>query len=425
MLTSAGTSFRFRTGRENKCSKSAAAEKKQKPNQRRLLFILTISIWSAALQAQVHSPMLPPYTDNSIANSEHLRDIFKKISNLQKSVISQVRIVHLGDSHIQNGILAGTARNILQKRFGNAGPGLIFPYRIAGTSGKNWVNFQTTSHWTSEKITQPQSLSQAGLCGYLLSTGSPDPEISLQTKDSFQLMRVFLRHSAKIRINNTGQPEQHDSLFRLTNHPYMEVYQAELEKPVQNCSIQMQAAAGKLNFHGLSLEKKSPGILYHDIGINSARYDHFVNDSLFWRQIEVLGADLYIISLGTNEAQNKALDPQKMLAILNQFTERLQKTAPRASVLIIAPALSCKSGKPNLQILEIGNLLASFALSRNFAFFDYNRAVGSPRFWLNRLLLSGDLVHYTEKGYQLQGLLLAQALLNEYNKFLTAPQNLR
>src|ERR1700722_15048738 len=69
--------------------------------------------------------------NNTITNSEGLDSFYKKLSVLKKTNKGVVRIVHIGDSHIQADILSGTVRNKLQQYFGNAGRGLIFPYQLA------------------------------------------------------------------------------------------------------------------------------------------------------------------------------------------------------------------------------------------------------------------------------------------------------
>ncbi|MCS6905840.1 MAG: hypothetical protein RML72_12715, partial [Bacteroidia bacterium] len=45
----------------------------------------------------------------------------------------KVKVVHIGDSHIQADIVTGHIRNTLQTIFGAGGRGFIFPYAAAGT----------------------------------------------------------------------------------------------------------------------------------------------------------------------------------------------------------------------------------------------------------------------------------------------------
>ena len=54
-----------------------------------------------------------------------------------------INIVHIGDSHIQADYFSGMLRMCLQKQFGNAGRGLIFPYKVAKTNEP--YNYLTTT----------------------------------------------------------------------------------------------------------------------------------------------------------------------------------------------------------------------------------------------------------------------------------------
>ena len=60
--------------------------------------------------------------------------IFPFFEKLKKSSEKKVKILHIGDSHIQPDKGTGVTRNKLQKLFGFGGRGLIFPYQLAGTA---------------------------------------------------------------------------------------------------------------------------------------------------------------------------------------------------------------------------------------------------------------------------------------------------
>ncbi len=57
---------------------------------------------------------------------------------------SILRIVYLGDSHIQADFGGDVVRQRLNRAAGNAGRGLIIPFKIAGTNQPNDYTFSTT-----------------------------------------------------------------------------------------------------------------------------------------------------------------------------------------------------------------------------------------------------------------------------------------
>ena len=62
---------------------------------------------------------------------ETLYRFYRKLDALRDGKKSTVNVVQIGDSHLETGQLPGVIRRRIQKVFGNAGRGFIYPYRIA------------------------------------------------------------------------------------------------------------------------------------------------------------------------------------------------------------------------------------------------------------------------------------------------------
>ena len=63
--------------------------------------------------------------------------LFAEMDSLQSGTDSVPRIVsmvHIGDSHVQAGFLTEAVRLPLQRRFGDAGRGLVVPLKLARTN---------------------------------------------------------------------------------------------------------------------------------------------------------------------------------------------------------------------------------------------------------------------------------------------------
>ena len=71
--------------------------------------------------------------EDTISNSYKLEKIYESLLNVNKTQ-SKIIFLHIGDSHIQADYLSHTIRTKLQKKFGNAGRGLISPLKIAITN---------------------------------------------------------------------------------------------------------------------------------------------------------------------------------------------------------------------------------------------------------------------------------------------------
>ena len=78
--------------------------------------------------------------------------------------------------------------------------------------------------------------------------------------------------------------------------------QASVEQKFEDAAI-IRNKIFALN--GLILENDNEGITYSSIGVNGAKSSDFNKFPLFFEQLPALEADLYVISLGTNESFDK------------------------------------------------------------------------------------------------------------------------
>ena len=106
-----------------------------------------------------------PENQNRIVNAKSLQQFFEELTQI-KSQNKVVSIVHIGDSHIQANYLTGKVRTLLQSNFGNAGRGVVFPYKIAGSYGPNDVQFSYDGDWEYYSIKKGFESNKIGLVGY-------------------------------------------------------------------------------------------------------------------------------------------------------------------------------------------------------------------------------------------------------------------
>ncbi|MFD2601145.1 LysM peptidoglycan-binding domain-containing protein [Flavobacterium suzhouense] len=122
--------------------------------------------------------------DNIITNTSALKLVFMKLYQMEKEKKGHVNIVHVGDSHIQADLMTGVIRKNLQERFGNAGCGFSFPYKLARTNGGRYVGFSSNASWQSRRnIYSQEAGMNVGLSGIALKTRE-DFVLALNVRDS-------------------------------------------------------------------------------------------------------------------------------------------------------------------------------------------------------------------------------------------------
>lgn len=178
--------------------------------------------------------------------------------------------------------------------------------------------------------------------------------------------------------------------------------------------------ASNFALNGLIFEKNNPGITYSSIGVNGAKASDYNSCPLFFEQLPALDADLLIISLGTNETFDK-MPVQDYMSQLNSFIANVKQRNPSAEILVMStpPSLLYRRSL-NRFADDYARAINSQASGLHHAAWDLFAIMGGM-YGVNRNyrqgLMSGDKVHYTKAGYEKQGALFSDALLNAYDNF--------
>lgn len=172
---------------------------------------------------------------------------------------------------------------------------------------------------------------------------------------------------------------------------------------------------------GLILENRNAGVLYHNIGVNGARYSDFNRYPLFFEQTRALSPDLAILAFGTNESFDR-MTPAAFMEQLAFFVARLRERNPSISILVVTPPPSLFKRKyPNTFAAGYARIIQEQATSLNYSVWDLYGQLGGT-YAVNRNfrrgLMAADRVHYSKAGYELQGELLAKALIGVYRDYL-------
>ncbi len=367
--------------------------------------------------SQILSPIGGAF--NRIFNSGSLDSFYIKLAALKKTKKGVVRIVHIGDSHIQSGYLAEQVRSRMQQFFGNAGRGLVFPYQVIQTTSPADINSSSNTGWKQYKVANAASSLGAGISGYAIQTNATGASIDLKldadAASNFKRAKFFISNPSSWLLRASNNETSY--FVKNTSEKPLPFTEIELDHLSNGFLLSSLPSTTPQSFFGVSLENDQPGILYHAIGVNGARYEQYNNAPLFWKQLPGLQADLYIISLGTNEAQLKFNDAtfRKHVAL---FLQKLKTASPRAAVIVTTAADSYKGGRPNTDLRLLNLSLFEYCTAKNIPTWDLYRVTngfGSAHNWKNRGYMNEDLVHFTGEGYRLQGLLLFNAIAKGFN----------
>jgi len=391
----------------------------------RLFSVCILCLLFPGCHSQTGKELTAQQSRNTILGADSaLVRFFGALDSLSVQPGRTLSVVHIGDSHIQADYFSGMLRVLLQEKFGNAGRGLIFPYALARTNEP--VNYRSVSadEWKAVRSVINPDSAAIGVSGISLFSKSSHAGFSLSIRSqkgmSYAFNRVTL-FSRRADPENTRLSADH-AMSSVAQKQTAFTCVFDLPDTCKSLSIRFSAGQG-IDVHGLVLSNGRGGILYHTIGVNGATFESYNSASLFMQQLPELKPDLVIVSLGTNESYAGRFEMAEFERQVKAFTEAIRLRCSSCSVLFTTPADNCKLKKgkafTNDRSRLIGSFLKAYADRNNYAVWDLYEVMGgrgSMKQWKMQGKATSDYVHFTRKGYELQGTLLFEALLNSYTQ---------
>lgn len=357
--------------------------------------------------------------NDSIVNVAQLYGFFDKLKALQQGDSGIVRILHIGDSHIQADILTGTMRQLFQQNFGNAGRGLVAPLRIAKTNEPADYRLSSDNKWEIASIRKAQNPFMPGVSG--VSIESKDTIISLRLKTNFRNDTDNAFNKIDFLGNNTSKyplifiKDSLDEVRALAVFDNDSLSTVHLPKLLNNIEI---FTSNDVRLDAMLLYNGKSGVLYHNIGINGGHISDYNRSPRLFEQLKLLQPDIIIVSLGTNEGVISSISTDRIISDLQTFTTNCSKAKISAPLLLLTPFDNYFRRKNyNLHLATVRRGMLQFANQQQIALADMYAHTGgykSAAKWRNAGLLRADGVHYAREGYELQGMLLFNVLMNNY-----------
>lgn len=364
------------------------------------------------------------YSKNTLENTATMKPLLAKLYKIKHFSKENAVFVHIGDSHIQADLETAVIRNELQAYFGNAGRGLVFPYQLAKTNAPWDISSSSKSSWKNNRLARIDTLIPCGITGFGIESQSINPEFNLElrningVKDSFDKVKLFLGGNISELVLEYNDQSENNCYNAAPDY-------TEINLKARTSGFKLSIpTTDTIQFYGASLEKKdTSGILYHSIGANGAKYSDFNKTPRFWKQLKNLKADCYVLSLGTNEAQDPNLAAEDFLDQVNITIKKLREISPNACIILTTPPVSYfRKTRPNQSLEVIADALMQFSNENNVVCWDlFNASRGSEgaKSWKTTQLLRSDLVHFSTEGYILQGNLFVDAFVKIWNDFLS------
>ncbi|RPI45096.1 MAG: hypothetical protein EHM46_02080, partial [Bacteroidetes bacterium] len=364
-----------------------------------------------------------------------LDPFFSKLEDLQKGILHSTRILHIGDSQIENDRMTALIRFRLQRHFGGTGTGLvpavpIYDGHLAYEKEERGDWLRHTFFGKRDTSITHRSYGVMGAFASVPGSGHGEwPMLHYRFNTSrrtgrFDRIRIFM-HSFKsdarvaFQVNDTIS----DTLVHISEGFGVTEYAPAA--PVKDLKISMGLPEGG-RVYGISFESER-GIQVDNIamrgsaGLTFSRMDR----PQLAEMLGELSPGLILFQFGGNVVPY--LDPGYYRNALRKELDFIREISPGVPVILIGPAdMSTKErgmyvSFPGLE--HIRNALKEAAMESGCGFWDLYQAMGGrnsmPGFVeAEPPLATSDYVHFTPLGANLVAEMFYNSLLLEYNRFL-------
>jgi lysophospholipase L1-like esterase len=340
---------------------------------------------------------------------------------------SRALILMLGDSHTAGPVMVGRLRELMQARFGGAGPGLLPPGRAQRPINANqMVEAAQSGEWQARSALRASSPGPFGLTGYRLTGERSGDVISLRSTESAGFDRVHLSLMAGPGAGSFRLRVDGLTLGPVTlRHGSPEFRPVTLNAPRGSREVALELVGdGPVELLGWGLDRRGRGVLVEGFGINGATLSSLDNRDPLILARELVGRPpaLVILAFGTNEAVDSDFDEAAYAAQLTRQIQRLRQTLPRSGILVMGvpdagrpvrpprrgrPPQGCAAVSPLPALTRVRAAQRNVAQAQRVGFFDWSAEVTRSPCRLPELargdapLMRPDLVHFTPDGYRL------------------------
>ena len=391
------------------------------------VFLLVCPMVAAARDRSV--PYIPGtrFSDNAIefpsGKGYGFDRFYKKLDTLMGISRCDLRILHVGGSHVQAGTWTQQLRrNLLSLRYGmDGGRGLVFPYSAAGTNTPMSYTSYSTGNWTFTRCLKPEDDHPLGVTGMSVSTSDPSATIMIDMveRNAREASPGFTFKTVDILGYSTGGAYPVVIMHRDTlvgrRDKASGLWHFDLPHFTDYVRVGVKGLPGELTITGLYLDKPAMGLSVSGAGVNGASTWSWTGCHDWARDIALLKPDLVIFSIGINDIQGTEFRQGGFISNYGKLVSMVRKASPGCAILFTTNNDSYRKGSPNPFTGECTDAFYQLARKWDAGVWNLYRIMGgegSMQAWEAAGYAQGDRIHFRSEGYDVLGNLLFNAIMD-------------
>ncbi len=261
------------------------------------------------------------------SNSPNFNYFFSQLDSIYAGKKEKLHIFHIGGSHIQADIYSNKLRTYFHNmNSGSMGQrGFVFPFHLAHTN--NPTNYKIEANkekWQGYRNSILKDSIAWGLAGVTAAFRDCTDTISIKANYRNSTKKPYTFNKLRV-FYNTWRNEYNLNILDSTlvvsdTLNYEKMYREfRLNRSVESLGIALQikdtaTADPEFLMMGMEFMNDNPGIEYTSIGVNGASFNSYNRSVFFEEQLKLYKPDLFIISIGTNDAYmpKSEFDPEKI-----------------------------------------------------------------------------------------------------------------
>jgi len=323
----------------------------------------------------------------------------------------QLRILHIGDSHIQADFFTGETRRLLSAWLSDehTSRGFTFPFQVAGSNNPDDYNFTSFGEWRVNKFSDTTEKMNLGVTCIALTTFDPSVKLTVKLNPKDQRFQRF--NILGIFYSSNGMP--------VVPAPTVESQLIEkgdgfvaylLNQPMDSVTVEMVGdfnGSDQFSLFGFDLQNSRSKLVYHAAGVNGADSRTHLRSQNFTHSLLRINPQVVIISLGTNDAFSNAFNLQTFASNLELLVSQIQQVLPQSLIILTTPGDHLVNRERSNEALEhVQTEIYRIAGDLNCGVWDFYQVMGgygSIHKWAEMGLCANDMIHLNRKGYRLQG----------------------
>ena len=220
----------------------------------------------------------------------------RKMDTLVTFGQGDVRILHIGGSHVQGGTWTQQLRrNLMSLRYGlDGGRGLVFPYAAAGTNTPMGYQSSYTGTWSTSRCLNPETV--MGVNGMTVTTADTAATVALDLVPEERKMWDLRFTIRSIDVLGYGdlEPVILSGQDTLRGRQTDERWHFDLPRYIDFFRVGFRGFPGRFTLKGLYLDNPANGLTVSEVGVNGAATSSFLKCEDFTRDLQLVKPDLFI-----------------------------------------------------------------------------------------------------------------------------------